>query len=319
MGGVGYFKGNLPSLIYDRTRVWVAMVLLLMLLHRYKVSSSELVFLLKPVFYASIVGYPLAVIFPPANDFGWVRISDTLGFNSMTASYGVGCLLVYRRFNWWLIPGLLSAFIVPIYLAERAKFIAILFGLLMPFFRSFKRNVIGNTLLVFILIGSISTIVFNVGSAEQSENKKIAGSGLKIESLFSTTESRYKEREALIDQMEGLEYLIGKGTGSIWDGSNLYISEVGIDRQNFHIYYFEIIYWHGFIGLLLFVIVVVYPFVNSLLNFNKLSEVGVMGLCCLGAILVSWFGHAGYTMSEGSLVAVSLYALKCGRNKLSES
>jgi hypothetical protein len=313
MGVVGYLKGHLPSLVYDRSRNWGAMILLLLLLYRYQITSSELIRLLKPVFFAVLIGYPLAVVFPPADAEGWVHIADALGFNFMVAAYAIGNLWVYRRFSWWYVWAIGAAIVVPLYLAERAKFLAMFAGLLLPIACTMRQNVRQSLLLLLGLVAVAVTLTFTVGSAKQSERKRIGGGGLNIVSLESTSDARYREREAIISQMDEFEYLIGKGTGATWDGSGLYDIQIGTERQNFHIYYFEIFYWYGLVGIVLWCLVGIVPIVKGSISFLQLNEVGVMGLCSLTALLVSWFGHAGYTMSEGSFIAVSLYAMHCGR------
>lgn len=310
MAAVGYLKGHFPSLIYDRSRNWGAMVLLLLLLHRFQVSPSQLMRLLKPVFIAAVIGYPLAVLFPAITE-DIVVVRDLLGFNFMAAAYAIAVYLLYQ-FQWWHIVALSSALSVPVYLGARAKFLAMLISMLTPAVMLLRRCSARSLSMMIPVVLSALLVVVLVKPSEQSTAKSIRSGGLKGESLKETAGSRLLEHSALVFGMTGLDYAVGKGSGATWSGGELYDESSGTDRQNFHIYYLEIIYWYGFLGLALWFAVGVLPVVSKVFFFATLSTVGIMGFCSQVALLLSWFGHAGYSMCEGSFIGISLYALHCG-------
>jgi hypothetical protein len=319
MAVVGYFKGYFPSLIYDRSRNWAAMALLLMLLHRYQISSRELIRLLKPVFIAALVGYPLSVLLPPINYQRGVDLRDILGFNFMFGAFAIGDYWTNKRLRWWYVAALCTTFVLPVFLAARAKFIAMISGLLIPVIRKSRRNLLQSTIIIIPIVLIVGAIIILVTPADQFRGKSFRGGGLSYNNLESTSDARFLESVALFTQMQELDYMVGKGAGATWDGSDLYSRLIGVERQNFHIYYFEIFYWYGSIGLLLWLTVGVIPVTRGFIHFQKLDAVGIMGLCSQTTLLMSWFGHAGYSVYEGSYIAVSLYALHCGRTDRQKS
>lgn len=312
MGIIGVYKGNLPSLIYDRSRNWAGMVLLLLLLHRYQITSRQLIQLLMPVFIAAMIGYPMAIVFPVILFGNIVSVKDSLGFNFMAAAFIIGEFVLYRKLRWWGIFALVSAFVVPVFMASRAKLLSITVGLLLPSVCSMRRNLVRNISISTTIVIILLIITLSINTSEQFEGKSIRGGGFQMGSLVRTSEARLSEYDAILYQMELLDYLVGKGTGSTWDGQELYIGESGLERQVFHIYYFEIVYCYGLVGLLLWYLVGVSPIIKGIIQFHRLNAIGVMGVCSQTALLLAWFGHAGYTIAEGSYIAVSLYALHCG-------
>lgn len=312
MAIVGLLKGNFPSLIYDRGRNWGGMVFLLMLLYRYQITSDQLMKLLKPVLFSAMIGYPLVVIFPMVNDAGLVSVQDTLGFNLMAAAYALGCILVIRTFSWWHFWAISAAPIVPVLLAARAKFLAMIIGMFLPTIRIGFRRFFRTIFILIMLTLLVGSVTYFVNPAEQSEGKSIKAGGLDIESLAPSSIIRILEFSAILDQMKGIDYLFGKGSGSTWDGIAIY-GDGGEARQIFHIYYLEIFYFYGTLGLILWFFVGVLPVVKGFFYFHRLNEVGVMGLISQSSLLFAWFGHAGYSITEGSFMAIALYALHIGK------
>ncbi|MHB9149544.1 MAG: hypothetical protein ACYC33_05575 [Thermoleophilia bacterium] len=270
--------------------------------------------MLRPVFLAALVGYPLAVMFPLTNAQGYVHIADALGFNVMFAAYALGEILMFHRFRWWHAAALGSASVASVYLAERAKLLSMLFAFAFTSLRA--KHISRQSMSAIVAVGIVTGfIIVGVGSAPQAGAKAMDGNGWNLTGLIATSSARYAERVAITQEMNGIEYVVGKGAGAVWDGSDFYDAPSGIVRQGFHIYYFEMIFQYGFIGLLLLMSVIIKPTIVAIAHSDELNAVGLMGLASLVALLLSWFGSAAYTMNEGSFVAIGIYALYCGRRQ----
>lgn len=313
LGVYGALEGHSLSHIYDRYRNWLSFILLLMLFYRFEVTSLKLERMTIPVLIACVIGYPLAMLFPKYGDGGVIQFKDSLGFNCMAAAYAIGCFVTKRKARLWHVAAILAAPIIPLYLASRAKFLAIVSTMFIPVIRGLYKSFFRSVFFLIVLGVSIYTVSNVVGSSDQSKAKAISSGGLEISALTHSASSRLVEVKALDGQMSGLQYLFGKGAAAIWDGKGIYDGVSGEERTSFHIYYFEIFYFYGAIGIIMWFLIGIYPLIRGFLDFYKLNAIGIMGLISQASLMLAWFGHAGYTLGEGAYMAISIYAIHVGR------
>jgi len=305
----GVMAGGFVSMIYDRSRVFAVMFLLI-LLHKYRISSMQMRSLLPLVLLFAVLGNIITMSGRLGGELDYY-LRDVLSFSYMGAAFLAARFRIERKSAVWYFPLIMVPLGYAIFFSSRAKFLCMLFWIVLPFtfeFRKMQLRILAGGIIG--ILGIVGLIMYGPTDSAFSA-KAISGPGLSSESLRYTSEIRLLESEAITGQMSGIQYLIGRGLGSQWI-SSIYDEQTGIVRDTFHIYYFEIFYKMGAIGLFLFAMVFISPFIDGLRRFRHLDAIGQTGVCCMGALLMGFLSSASATWIEASFYCTALHCIYCG-------
>lgn len=306
-GAHGAFSGGDLSWVYDRFRTLMVLSLLIVL-HAYGVSGSGMLRLARPLFVCGMLGAVLGVFWPLGGEKSFY-LTDVLNFSFIGAAYAAHRLFREGR----LRPQYPVMIMIPlgyaVFYAARAKFLVMVAALLIPILFDVSRLRLRALLGILGMGVALLLVALYAPRHEAFLWKGIFAGGLETEALQHTSQGRLNEFHAIVADMSAMQLIYGKGLGASWYGGTAMFGEGAAVRYGFHIYYFEVVWQMGLIGLVLFTAVFVWPTVRGLARFGSLDPVGQIGVVSMVALLLGFFGSASKSFNESMYAVTALYCI----------
>jgi hypothetical protein len=306
MGFVGFFKGNFPSFIYDRTRNW-AVLLVPALFYRYNIDRNQLLRMLKPMFFCAWIGNIVVIYI--INGSGLEETpKNIVSINFFGALF---YLLMFATMpKPWYLAGLVVAFAYPLFGAIRGAMIAMAASIAVMvalYSKKLKPSVI---LAVFGIMLAAFLVCKFVPLHYERASKDIRAGGLELYGLKQTWGIRLAEIDLLKENMHSItDWVIGRGAGEEWSAVGLYESVTGTERYTFHIYYAQILFNYGLVGLASLLVFLGIPLIRGLLTFSKHGLLGQTCILFLIALLIYWGNSAADTWIEVFAYCLAVYGI----------